>query len=183
MHLDHVKFASDCTTASIRHLAVRLVRMAPEFRRTLSDKYRVREDDHTNFADGCVCIFNWLDETVYICKVHWATHFGRCSVDEVGVQYFFYLLLCVRIHRFPILVTTTGSLRAVSDAAAASSSASASPVRSVQFRPNVIVATEHAWEEDDWHTLRITSAGAGVDENSDATMELRLVKPCTRCEV
>jgi hypothetical protein len=33
---------------------VRLVRMAPEFRRSLSEKHRVRADDHTNFADGCV---------------------------------------------------------------------------------------------------------------------------------
>jgi hypothetical protein len=98
----------------------------------------------------------------------------------VGCYFPWVLLLCA--YRFPILVSTTGSLRAVNDAAAASSSPTA-PVRSVQFRPNVIIATENAWEEDDWHTLRISAPPTSSEGTMDSVMELRLVKPCTRCEV
>ena len=63
---------------------------------------------------------------------------------------------------FPILVTTTASLQAVSTLCHR-------PLDMRRFRPNVVIDGAQAWQEESWRKLRIGS------------MELDLVKPCTRC--
>ena len=65
---------------------------------------------------------------------------------------------------YPILITTTASLNALSATAGIS-------LRQAQFRPNIVIQTEESWAEDHWKLIRI----GGV--------ELELVKPCTRCQV
>jgi uncharacterized protein YcbX len=71
---------------------------------------------------------------------------------------------------FPVLVTTTASLAAVSQAVGAS-------VPIGRFRPNLVVDNgddpARAWEEDSWSHLAL---GA-----EPASFRLRCVKPCARC--
>ena len=63
---------------------------------------------------------------------------------------------------FPILVTTTASLTALSQTLG-------EPVPMERFRPNLVVETEEPWIEDRWRRIRV------------GTLELELVKPCARC--
>jgi len=65
---------------------------------------------------------------------------------------------------FPLLLTTTASLDALNAALPA-------PVPMARFRPNLVIATTTAWEEDRWRRIRV---GGTV---------LRVVKPCARCLV
>jgi hypothetical protein len=69
---------------------------------------------------------------------------------------------------FPILVTTTASLRAVNEALNARC---VPPVGMERFRPNVVVETDVPFDEDGWARI---AAG---------DVELDLVKPCSRCIV
>lgn len=70
---------------------------------------------------------------------------------------------------FPVLVTTTASLAAVSQAAGAE-------VAMARFRPNLVLDNgddpSRAWEEDGWSHLAL---------GEDAGFTLRCVKPCARC--
>lgn len=63
---------------------------------------------------------------------------------------------------FPLLITTTASLRALGQAAG-------DDIPMDRFRPNIVVDTLSPWEEDAWNTLQID--GQRID----------IVKPCTRC--
>jgi hypothetical protein len=63
---------------------------------------------------------------------------------------------------FPILVTNTASLAALNERMP-------SPVPMNRFRPNLVLDGLPAFAEDELRTLRI------------GDIELRLVKPCTRC--
>ncbi len=63
---------------------------------------------------------------------------------------------------FPILVTTTASLAALNERMPV-------PVPMNRFRPNLVLDGPPAFAEDELRTLRI------------GEVELRLVKPCTRC--
>lgn len=65
---------------------------------------------------------------------------------------------------FPYLITTTASLKALSETAGA-------PIPMDRFRPNIVIETDAPWLEDDWTALDI--GGHLFD----------LVKPCTRCVV
>jgi uncharacterized protein YcbX len=67
---------------------------------------------------------------------------------------------------YQILVTTTGSLRALNADLAAHGEGSVGMER---FRPNIVIDTEEAWPEDHWAAIEI--AGIRFD----------LVKPCSRC--
>lgn len=67
---------------------------------------------------------------------------------------------------YQILVTTTGSLRALNADLAAHAEGSVGMER---FRPNIVVDTDEAWAEDRWAAIEI--AGIRFD----------LVKPCARC--
>lgn len=67
---------------------------------------------------------------------------------------------------YQILVTTTGSLRALNDDLAAHGEGSVGMER---FRPNIVIDTDEAWPEDRWAAIEI--AGIRFD----------LVKPCSRC--
>lgn len=63
---------------------------------------------------------------------------------------------------FPLLVTTTASLQAVSELCQR-------PLDMRRFRPNLVLSGAQAWQEESWRKLRI------------GEVELALVKPCTRC--
>lgn len=67
---------------------------------------------------------------------------------------------------YQILVTTTGSLKALNADLAAHAEGSVGMDR---FRPNIVVDTDEAWAEDRWAAIEI----AGI--------RLDLVKPCSRC--
>lgn len=61
---------------------------------------------------------------------------------------------------YPVLVTTTGSLRALG-----------LDLPMNRFRPSIVIDTPDAWMEDAWDRIAI------------GDVELRLVKPCGRCVV
>ncbi|GBQ88074.1 MOSC domain-containing protein [Asaia krungthepensis] len=65
---------------------------------------------------------------------------------------------------FPLLVTNTASLDDLNTRLG-------EPVPMERFRPNIVIESETPWGEDDWTRLRI------------GTVELELVKPCSRCIV
>ncbi|MBY5571832.1 MOSC domain-containing protein [Rhizobium leguminosarum] len=67
---------------------------------------------------------------------------------------------------YQILVTTTGSLKALNADLAAHGEGSVGMER---FRPNIVIDTDEAWPEDRWAAIEI--AGIRFD----------LVKPCSRC--
>ena len=67
---------------------------------------------------------------------------------------------------YQILVTTTGSLKALNADLATHGEESVGMER---FRPNIVVDTDEAWPEDRWAAIEI--AGIRFD----------LVKPCSRC--
>ncbi len=69
---------------------------------------------------------------------------------------------------YQVLVTTTGSLRALNADMEAHSEGSVGMER---FRPNIVVDCDEAWAEDGWTAIEI----AGV--------RLDLVKPCSRCVI
>jgi len=46
-----------------------------------------------------------------------------------------------------------------------------------QFRPNIVVCGAEAWQEDKWMTILV-----GPNE-ACTQIELKLVKPCTRCNI
>lgn len=63
---------------------------------------------------------------------------------------------------FPLLVTTTASLEALSRELG-------EPVPIERFRPNLVIGTDEPWVEDRWGRIRVGS------------IELELAKPCARC--
>lgn len=65
---------------------------------------------------------------------------------------------------FPLLVTNTASLTDLNERLD-------QPVPMERFRPNIVVESETPWAEDTWRILKIGS------------VELELVKPCSRCIV
>jgi len=65
---------------------------------------------------------------------------------------------------YPLLVTGTGSLAALNARLDV-------PVPMRRFRPNLVVEGADAWAEDRWVRLRV------------GEVELRLVRPCSRCVV
>lgn len=67
---------------------------------------------------------------------------------------------------YQILVTTTGSLKALNTDLSAHAEGSVGMER---FRPNIVIDTDEAWAEDRWAAIEI--AGIRFD----------LVKPCARC--
>lgn len=69
---------------------------------------------------------------------------------------------------FPILATTTGSLRALNEDIARRGGA---PVPMARFRPNVVIDCDEPWAEDRWGQLKI------------GDVVLDLVKPSDRCIV
>jgi uncharacterized protein len=73
---------------------------------------------------------------------------------------------------YPLLVTNTASLQALNERLLA---AGAAPADMRRFRPNLVLDGLAAFDEDHVQTLHI--------QTSDGAVELRLVKPCTRCGV
>lgn len=67
---------------------------------------------------------------------------------------------------YPVLVTTTGSLRALNENMQAHAEGNVGMER---FRPNIVVDCDEPWAEDHWATIEIN--GVRID----------LVKPCSRC--
>ncbi len=67
---------------------------------------------------------------------------------------------------YQILVTTTGSLKALNANLASHAEGSVGMER---FRPNIVIDTDEAWPEDRWAAIEI--GGIRFD----------LVKPCARC--
>lgn len=63
---------------------------------------------------------------------------------------------------FPLLVTTTASLEALSRELG-------EPVPVERFRPNLVIETDEPWVEDRWRRIRV------------GAIELELAKPCARC--
>lgn len=73
---------------------------------------------------------------------------------------------------FPLLVLSEASL---GDLNARLAVKGVDPIPMNRFRPNVVLSGIEAYEEDYTETLRIEAAGGEV--------QLRLVKPCTRCPI
>lgn len=73
---------------------------------------------------------------------------------------------------FPLLVLGEASL---GDLNARLAGQGVDPIAMNRFRPNLVLAGIEAYEEDFTETLRIEAAGGEV--------QLRLVKPCTRCPI
>ncbi|HTH74394.1 MAG TPA: MOSC N-terminal beta barrel domain-containing protein [Trinickia sp.] len=73
---------------------------------------------------------------------------------------------------FPLLVLGEASL---GDLNARLAGKGVDPISMNRFRPNLVLAGIEAYEEDFTETLRIEAAGGEV--------QLRLVKPCTRCPI
>ncbi|WP_454848841.1 MOSC domain-containing protein [Rhizobium binxianense] len=67
---------------------------------------------------------------------------------------------------YQILVTTTGSLKALNVDLAAHAEGSVGMDR---FRPNIVIDTDEAWAEDRWAAIEISG------------IRLDFVKPCSRC--
>ncbi|MBY5662050.1 MOSC domain-containing protein [Rhizobium leguminosarum] len=67
---------------------------------------------------------------------------------------------------YQILVTTTGSLKALNADLAAHGEGSVGMER---FRPNIVIDTDEAWPEDRWAAIEIVG------------IRFDLVKPCSRC--
>jgi uncharacterized protein YcbX len=65
---------------------------------------------------------------------------------------------------YPLHLTTEESLRDLNGRLSR-------PMSMLTFRPNLVVAGGHPWEEDEWRILRVGGA------------TLHLVKPCARCSV
>lgn len=63
---------------------------------------------------------------------------------------------------YPLLLTTTASLKALNHA-------SARQYDMARFRPNLVIDNQIPWEEDDWQTFRI------------GDVWFQRVKPCERC--
>lgn len=74
---------------------------------------------------------------------------------------------------FPLLLTTTASLRQLNDWIAGEAltrgDAAPDPLPMSRFRPSVVVDTDEPFAEDAWRRLRI------------GAVEFRAVKPCDRC--
>lgn len=69
---------------------------------------------------------------------------------------------------YPILITNSASLRALNKHIEANGG---SPVIMKQFRPNIVIDGDEAWNEDRWKSVKI----------GDVVFDL--VKPCSRCVV
>ncbi|MBW9260110.1 MAG: MOSC domain-containing protein [Candidatus Thiodiazotropha sp. (ex. Lucinisca nassula)] len=65
---------------------------------------------------------------------------------------------------FPLLLTSEASLEELNGRLE-------SPLSMIRFRPNLVVSGSQPYAEDRWARIRI------------GTMELRLVKPCSRCSI
>lgn len=72
---------------------------------------------------------------------------------------------------YPLLVTTTGSLRALNALIAEDGIAAEGPLPMNRFRPNVVVDHTAPWAEDGWRRIRI------------GEMTFRVVKPSGRCVI
>lgn len=72
---------------------------------------------------------------------------------------------------YPLLVTTTASLRELNSLIARGDRAAEGPLPMDRFRPNVVVDGTAPWAEDAWRRVRI------------GEVTFRAVKPCARCVV
>ncbi len=72
---------------------------------------------------------------------------------------------------YPLLVTTTASLRALNSLVAEGDRATEGPLPMDRFRPNAVVDHTEAWAEDGWRRVRI------------GEVTFRAVKPSGRCVV
>jgi uncharacterized protein YcbX len=80
---------------------------------------------------------------------------------------------------FPLLVVGQASL---DDLNARLTGKGAPSIGIDRFRPNIVLAGLDAYEEDYVETLAV-DADAPADTNPGARVELRLVKPCSRCPI
>ncbi|MFF4224496.1 MOSC domain-containing protein [Streptomyces abikoensis] len=72
---------------------------------------------------------------------------------------------------YPLLVTTTASLRELNSLIARGDRATEGPLPMDRFRPNMVVDGTAPWAEDAWRRVRI------------GEVTFRAVKPCARCVV
>ncbi|AZQ70503.1 MULTISPECIES: MOSC domain-containing protein [Streptomyces] len=72
---------------------------------------------------------------------------------------------------YPLLVTTTASLRELNSLIARGDRADEGPLPMDRFRPNVVVDGTAPWAEDEWRRVRV------------GEVTFRAVKPCARCVV
>ncbi|MEW2069313.1 MOSC N-terminal beta barrel domain-containing protein [Streptomyces sp. NPDC007346] len=72
---------------------------------------------------------------------------------------------------YPLLLTTTASLDALNDLVAAGDRPHEGPLPMDRFRPNVVVDSTEAWEEDSWRRIAI------------GDVHFSVVKPCGRCVI
>jgi uncharacterized protein YcbX len=71
---------------------------------------------------------------------------------------------------FPVLMSAEASLKDLNDRICKTKQ---KPIDMVRFRPNIVVNGQKAYEEDEWHTIRI----------GEQNLVFYNVKPCTRCTI
>lgn len=123
-------------------------------------------DDHVDAADAGPNANAWISEFFEeeLTLVYMDEQSAREKVGpwtEIPVRTSF-------ADSYPLLVTTSASLTALS---AAISKAAGSPVPMTRFRPNIVIDCGDRWQEDKWKSLRIGNT------------EIELVRPCERCVV
>jgi uncharacterized protein YcbX len=53
-----------------------------------------------------------------------------------------------------------------------------------RFRPNIVLAGGGAaWNDDDWHSITISSSEKGSSSEDSQAVVLQYVRPCSRCKV
>ncbi|MEU7133332.1 MOSC N-terminal beta barrel domain-containing protein [Streptomyces sp. NPDC046261] len=72
---------------------------------------------------------------------------------------------------YPLLLTTTASLRALNSLIAGGDHPGEGPLPMDRFRPNVVVDGTEPWAEDHWRRVRV------------GEVVFRVVKPCGRCVI
>ncbi len=76
--------------------------------------------------------------------------------------------------KYPVLVLGTASWQDLNQRLQSQGAASTVPIEN--FRANVIIQTQKAYEEDHWDEFQVISAST-----SEAGLKLKMVKPCARC--
>ncbi len=113
-------------------------------------------------AKASAALSNFLSETVKL------VHMDEATVRQANPKWAGGAYPVSFADGYPVLVTTTASLNAL-NALITRDGGTALPM--TRFRPNIVVESDEPWAENNWRSLRI------------GEVELKLVKPCTRCIV
>lgn len=118
--------------------------------------------DHCNAHDAGDEIANWLSQFLGVeCRF---VYFPDNEIRLVDQDYAEANDQTAFSDVFPILLTSQASLEDLN-------SRMDEDIPMARFRPNIVVSGCEAFEEDNWHQLKV------------ADISLRIVKPCSRCVI